>query len=132
MNPANRDYQLGLLHFIHVLVNVDGVVDDRERKVIQGIRGEENIPDSLYSEFEITVSRYTEQEIYYRGVELLNQCSEEEKLCAFVHLYRLAEADSLVHVKEVRFLLYGIKVTRIEFEDVVLSARLVQAQKAAA
>lgn len=117
-NPNNLSFQLGLLHFVHLLVTVDGHIDDRERKAIAAICKEENIADSIVLDFQTM----KEQEIYTRGVEYLNQCSEEERLTAFVHLYKLAEADTSISNKEVRFLLYGLKVTNISFEDVVLSA----------
>jgi hypothetical protein len=41
-----------------------------------------------------------------------------------VHLYRLAEADASIHVREVRFLFYGTKSTRLAFDDVMLAAQL--------
>ena len=55
---------------------------------------------------------------------MLNRCSEDEKLTAFVHLYRLTEVDDSVHRKEVRFLLYSLKATNVAFEDVELNAKL--------
>ncbi|MFZ5972794.1 MAG: hypothetical protein ACOYXA_14500 [Bacteroidota bacterium] len=121
-NPNNLSFQLGLLHFVHLLVTVDGHIDDRERKAIAAICKEENIADSIVLDFQTMVETMKEQEIYTKGVEYLNQCSEEERLTAFVHLYKLAEADTSISNKEVRFLLYGLKVTNISFEDVVLSA----------
>jgi uncharacterized tellurite resistance protein B-like protein len=65
-----------------------------------------------------------EQEIYSAGINLLSTCSDEERLAAFVHLYKLAEADSSISNKEVRFLLYGLKINNVSFEDVVLSANM--------
>ena len=44
-------------------------------------------------------------------------------------LYRLAEADTSISSKEVRFLIYGLKLTHIDFEDVILSASLAKANK---
>jgi uncharacterized tellurite resistance protein B-like protein len=120
----NINFQLGLLHFVHLLVTVDGHVDDRERAAIDLIKNEENISDDVFLDFQMNVTTYSEQEIYSKGVELLNACTEEERLTAFVHLYRLAEADTSITNKEVKFLLYGLKVTNISFEDVVLSASM--------
>ena len=124
MMNTNINYQLGLLHFAHLLANVDGVVDDREKKAMWSIKEKEKIADSVFYEFEKRIATEKEQEIYEEGVALLNSCSEEERLCAFVHLYRLAESDKHVHIKEVRLLLYGIKEAKIEFDDVILSSRL--------
>lgn len=118
------NFQLGLLHFVHLLANVDGVVDEREKKAMWSIKDEEKIADSVFHEFEKRIAMEKEQDIYKEGVDLLNSCSEEERLCAFVHLYRLAEADENIHIREVRLLLYGIKEAKIEFEDVLMSARL--------
>ncbi len=126
---TNIDFQLGLLHFVHLLVNVDGRIDDREKAAILAIREEEKISDSVAQEFEKYVQTNSEQEIYSKGVDLLNTCTEEEKLCAFVHLYRLAEADTSISNKEVKFLIYGLKLTHIDFEDVILSAGLTKANK---
>jgi len=123
------NYQLGLLHFAHLLVTVDGFVDEREKKAMHDLQLEEQISEPVYLEFEKTITPKSEREVFQQGVTLLNQCSEQEKLCALVHLYRMAEADNLVHVKEVRLLLYSLKATNVEFEDVVLSARMVKAGK---
>jgi uncharacterized tellurite resistance protein B-like protein len=121
---SNPDFQLGLLHFVHILVTVDGRIDDRERVAISAIRKEEGITDEVFHDFEKSISKSSEQEIYSKGMELLNACSEEERLIAFVHLYRLAEADTSISNKEVKFLLFGLKATNLSFEDVVLSAGL--------
>jgi uncharacterized tellurite resistance protein B-like protein len=118
----SRDFHLGLLHFVHILVTVDGHIDDRERAAIQSIKKEENIPDSTFEEFEKKAETASEQEIYEDGINHLTTCADEEKLAAFVHLYKLAEADKNITNKEVRFLLYGVKATKISFEDVVLTA----------
>jgi hypothetical protein len=123
----NQNYQLGLLHFAHLLVTVDGFIDDREKNAINSLLKEEQIPEEVYNDFQKLVKSKSEREIYDRGVKLLSQCSEEEKLSALVHLYRLSEIDNNVHVKEVRLLLYSLKATNVEFEDVVLSAKMLKA-----
>ena len=41
------NYQLGLLHFVHLLVMVDGVIDERERKAVQAILSEEQVPERV-------------------------------------------------------------------------------------
>src|SRR6266487_4534722 len=123
----SQNYQLGLLHFAHLLVTVDGFIDDREKTAMISLIKEEQIPDQLYADFQKTVNTRSQHEVYDRGVKLLSTCSDEEKLSALVHLYRLSEIDNNVHVKEVRLLLYSLKATNVEFEDVVLSARLLRA-----
>lgn len=108
----NITFQVGLLHFVHLLAMVDGSIDQREKAAIRKIKLEEKIPDWVFDDFEESLFQRTEREIFEEGVELLNRCSEEERLTAFVHLYRLSEADDSIHVKEVRFLLYSLKATK--------------------
>ena len=119
---TNKTYQIGLLYLVHLLISADGVVDENEKKALNKIKEKENIPDSLFKEFETQVAIKKERDIYQEGIELLNKCSEEEKLNAFVHLYKMSEVDGRVHVKEVRLLLYSIKMAGIEFNDVVMRA----------
>lgn len=118
----NTNYQLGLLHLVNLLVHVDGKVDDSERQAILAIKEEENIPDSLYQNFQTRLQTMTEQEVYAKAHEHLVKCTDEERLSAFVHLYKLAQADSSISNKEVKFLLLGLKLNNLSFEDVVLSA----------
>jgi hypothetical protein len=123
-HPVN--FHLGMLHFAHLLVNADGVVDLREKKALTELQKEEQIPDSLLGEFQLSVQHKSEREVFQRGVDLLNLCGNEEKLRALAHLYCLAEADNMVHVKEVRLLLYSLKATTVDFDQVVMTARLMK------
>ncbi|MBI3220866.1 MAG: TerB family tellurite resistance protein [Bacteroidetes bacterium] len=118
------NFKLGLLHFVHLLVTVDGHIDDRERAAILEIKEEEQIPDKMFHDFEAKAETANEQQIYFDGNELLSACSDDERLAAFVHLYKLAEADATISNKEVRFLLYGLKANKVSFEDVVLTANM--------
>ncbi len=118
----NIDFQLGLLNLLHLIVNVDGTVDEREREAMKRIREEEQIPDSVFQEFQERLTKTSEEKIYEQGLAHLAKCTDEERLTAFVHLYRLAEADKNISSKEIRFLFYGLKETKLNFEDVILSA----------
>ena len=118
----NINFQQGLLHLVHLIVNVDGHIDDRERVAMKKIREEEKIPDAVYLEFEKNVEAQTEDSIYENGMEYLSKCTDDERLVVFVHLYKLAEADSTISPKEIRFLFYGLKETKLNFEDIVMSA----------
>jgi len=119
----NTNYQLGLLYLVHLLVSADGIVDDNELAALQNIKTREGISDEIFETFERDVMVKKEKEIYQRGIEMLNQCDDTEKLKAFVTLYKISEIDGRVHVKEVRLLLYSIKMTGIEFDDVVHHAK---------
>jgi uncharacterized tellurite resistance protein B-like protein len=115
----NKNYHLGLLYMVHLIISSDGEISEAEKKALNEIRKREGVPDETFEEFKTHVASKKEREIYMGGIEFLNKCSDAEKLEAFAHLYRLSEADGNVHVKEVRFLLYSIRMTGIEFNDVV-------------
>lgn len=120
----NKNYQFGLLYLIHLLMSADGVVDQNETEALEKVKAKESIPDSVYTEFRNKIADKKGREIYQAGIEYINQCTDEEKLNVFITLYKMSEVDGRVHVKEVRLLLYCIKVTGIEFDDVVAKAAL--------
>jgi uncharacterized tellurite resistance protein B-like protein len=120
---ASRNSQLGLLYISHLLIGADGSIDEKEFQALSKIKVKESIPDSLFKEFELAVTGKNEREIYKVGMELINSCTDEEKLNSFVHLYKLSEIDGRVHVKEIRLLLYTIKNAKIEFNEVVARAQ---------
>jgi uncharacterized tellurite resistance protein B-like protein len=115
----SRDYRLGLLYLVHLLISADGVIDDNEQAAMKKVMEKEGIPLSLFEEFQAGILDKKERDIYQAGIEFLNRCTDDEKLRAFVHLYRMSEVDGRVHVKEVRLLLYSIKMAGIEFNHVV-------------
>jgi len=118
-----KSYHLGLLYMIHLLISSDGEVSSDEEQAWDVIKTKEGISNDLFTSFRKNLEGKKEREIYQEGIEALNQCTDEEKLDAFAHLYRLSEADGNVHVKEVRLLLYSIRMTGIEFNDVVEHAK---------
>jgi uncharacterized tellurite resistance protein B-like protein len=127
--PTHSIYHQGLLLFAHLLMNVDGVVDERELKALEEIRKEENIPEETFSVFRETITKKPEKDLYHDGIDMLNNCSEQERLCALVHLYRLSESDFSIHPREVRLLLYSLKRTDVDFDEIELTARLVNARR---
>lgn len=119
----SKKYQTGLLHLVHLVITADGVIDRREEEAFEKIRKAEDISDEVYSSFIEEVRLKKERDIYLDGIKLINDCDDEEKIMAFVHLYKLSEADAQVHVKEIRLLLYSIKLSGVEFNDVVERAK---------
>ena len=120
----NKNYQFGLLYLIHLLMSADGVIDENETQALNKIRTREGIPENVFLEFKREISEKKGRDIYQAGIEHMNLCTDEEKLKAFVILYKMSEVDGRVHVKEVRLLLYCIKVSGIEFDDVVAQASI--------
>jgi uncharacterized tellurite resistance protein B-like protein len=119
----NKNYHLGLLYLVKLLIDADGVADTKELEAIRKIKEIEHISDETFDEFEKPLSELKERDIYERGINLINSCSREEKLNAFSILYCLSEVDGRVHVKEIKLLLYSIKSAGVEFDDVVNHAK---------
>lgn len=115
----NKNYQLGLLYLVHLLVSADGVVDEKELAALDKIKSREKIPDDVFNQFRNEIAEKKERTIYQAGIELFNQCSDQEKLRGFAILYKMSEVDGRVHVKEVRLLLYSSRMSGVEFDDVV-------------
>jgi len=132
LTQQHSAYHQGLLHCAHLLMSVDGVVDERETNTLQTICKEENIAPVEFTLFQQAIASKSEKQIYLDGLNLLNECTKQERLCALVHLFTITESDETVHRKEVRFLLYSLKGTDVDFEDIEMTARLVKAQKACA
>lgn len=119
----NKNYHLGILYLMRLLINADGVIDAHEYEAVKRVTKFEKIPENTVISFEKDALTKNEKELYQSGIEYINQCSDEEKLNAFVHLYKLSEADGNVHVKEVRLLLYSIRMAKVEFNEVVARAK---------
>lgn len=117
-----HNYHLGLLCLTHLLVCADGIMDQVEIDALKIIKEKERISDSVFKQFQDLVRDKKEREVFQIGIDLINQCSNDEKLNVFVTLYKLSEVDGRVHVKEIRLLLYSIRLTGIEFNDVVNKA----------
>ena len=132
INPKTEtmknNYQLGLLHIAHSLINTDGKIDDREMDIIHKIKTEEHIDDAVFLEFSRSITLAKGRDIFNRGLNLLNTCTEEEKICAFVYLFKLAEADDSISMKEVRLLMDALKLTNTDFKDVTLSSDLTKSK----
>jgi uncharacterized tellurite resistance protein B-like protein len=118
----NENYHLGLLCLAHLLVSADGNVDGVETDALGIIRKKEIITEAGFNTFLSFIRGKSEREIYDAGINLVNGCTEAEKLQVFTTLYKLSEVDGRVHVKEIRLLLYSIKHSGIEFDDVVNKA----------
>lgn len=115
----------GLLSLVHILINADGVVNSSEQMALLKIVQKESIPQQVFENFLEDVKIKKPREIYQDGIDKINNCTEEEKLRAFVHLYKISQIDGSVHVKEVRLLLYSTKMAQVEFDDVVAEANKV-------
>ena len=105
-------FELALLHIIHWLMDAKNEINDQERKIIQLIREEENISESVCKAFEASLSIVNKKIIQERSIALLGQCSKRERLRAFVQLSRLANAYKNLDMKEVCALFSGVNTSQ--------------------
>ena len=52
----NKNYQLGLLYLVHLLMSADGVIDENEVQALSDLKIKEGIPDSTFNEFNKAIS----------------------------------------------------------------------------
>lgn len=120
-------YSTGLLSLISVLVSSDGEISEKELEYVEKIRQSEGIQKGLFDSIRTSILGKPEKEVYQIGIEAINQCSDAEKLRAFVKMYQMANADGIIHVKEVRLLLYAIKTANVDINMVVRTAEAASA-----
>lgn len=116
LNP-NSDYQLGLLHFIHLLT-AQFEAGEALAEVFEHIRSEEGIPEELHRDFLEYAHGKSDGKIFEEGLRMLHNCSEEEKISAILQLLRLAHADMRIEKKEVKMLFHSLQVKQ-DFEEVL-------------
>ena len=119
----DQTYHSGLLYLIHLLMGVDGDINETELVALKKVREYEKITDDLYQKFEGAIRTLREREIYNQGIQLIGKCTPEERLRIFATLYKMSEVDGRVHQKEIKLLLYSIEKAGIEFDDVVNAAK---------
>lgn len=119
------DRQYALLYLIHLLVYSDGEYDESEKDAVLKICDQEGVSHSDYQQFFLETLELTEREIFERGMEHVEASSAEDQLAVFVWLYKLSEADGMVHAKEVRFLLYSLRRTNLDLDDIKAAAKKV-------
>jgi uncharacterized tellurite resistance protein B-like protein len=115
--------QQALLYLTYLLVYSDGEFDEHERHAINYICEQEGISENEYQEFLINCLEMPEREIFEKGLSFVEDCSEDEKAAVFIWLYKLSEADGMVHAKEVRFLLYSLRRASIDFDQIKDAAK---------
>ena len=115
-------YSTGLIALTTILINSDGEISEKELEYIEKIRESEGISESLFNSIRDSILGKTEREVYQIGIDSVNRCSEGEKLRIFVKMYQMAMADGVIHVKEVRLLLYAVKITNVDINTVVRMA----------
>lgn len=107
---------------MHLLISADGTIDDHEVKALELVRSRERISPDFFKNFIESLKGKKDRELFDIAINTINGCTDEEKLHVFVILYKLAEVDGRVHLKEIKLLLWALRLAKIEFEEVVAKA----------
>lgn len=116
---TQENYAQALLHLTYLLIWSDNEITEKELSYLKAIKQEEGISDAEFKEFNDSIIWKKGREIYQYGIKLINDCPNEFKVRAFVKLFQLANSDNVFHVKEVRLLLYAVKLANLDFEIVM-------------
>jgi len=119
---TNDHYRRGLLFISFLLINSDREITDNELYHIHKMRVEEGMSDEEFTDHFKSLIGKSEREIYQIGIDAINLCTDEQKLRVFVRLYQMALIDKVLSVKEVRFIFYAIKGTRVDINEVMMMA----------
>ena len=101
-------FQEGLLYLAHSASAVDGFDHIAEKRAIKRMIEHEKIPEDLHLKVDRTAKSVSDKEIYRKGITCFMQIPKEERLRGLAWLYKLIEADGMVHIKEARWMLYVI------------------------
>jgi hypothetical protein len=113
------NYHKGLLFVTYLLINSDKEISDNELYYLHKMRVEEGISDDVFTEHFKSLLGKDEREIYQIGIDAINLCSDDQKVKAFTLLYQMALSDKVLRVKEVRFILYAIKLAQVDINTIV-------------
>ncbi len=120
---THENYAQALLHLTYLLIWSDSEISGDEIHYLDKIKESEGISDMVFKQFNDSVIGKTGREIYQTGIKMINDCSAEFKIRAFVKLFQLANADGVFHVKEVRLLLYAAKLADLDFEYIMAEVK---------
>ncbi len=120
---THDNYAQALLHLTYLLIWSDSEISGDEIYYLDKIKESEGISNAVFDQFNNSVIGKTGREIYQSGIKMINDCSLELKIRAFVKLFQLANADGVFHVKEVRLLLYATKLADLDFESIMAEVK---------
>jgi hypothetical protein len=67
----NKNYQLGLLYLVKLLIDADGIADEKELEALRLIKKHEQISDDVFREFEAGFQQFNERKVYDTGLDLI-------------------------------------------------------------
>lgn len=119
----NSNFNTGLLFITYLLMDSDQEISENELNYLDSVRLEAGIDEVEFRTFYNSAFGKSEREIYQIGMDAINKCTDTEKIQIFVNLYGMALADSVLRVKEVRFILYATRMADVSMEHVIEMAK---------
>jgi hypothetical protein len=113
------NYHKGLLFVTYLLINSDKEISDNEMYYLHKMRVEEGMSDKMFAEQFKSLIGKSEEEIYQIGIDSLNHCPYKYKVRAISKLYNMALTDKILRTREIRFILYAIKLSHLEVDSVI-------------
>jgi hypothetical protein len=113
------NYHKGLLFVTYLLINSDKEISDNEMYYLHKMRVEEGMSDRMFAEQFKSLIGKSEEEIYQIGIDSLNHCPYKYKVRAISKLYNMALTDKVLRTREIRFILYAIKLSHLEVDSVI-------------
>lgn len=113
------NYHKGLLFVTYLLINSDKEISDNEMYYLHKMRVEEGMSDKMFAEHFKSLIGKSEEEIYQIGIDSLNHCPYKYKVRAISKLYNMALTDKVLRTREIRFILYAIKLSHLEVDSVI-------------
>ena len=108
-----------LLYLTFSVALADGVRMRAEEKAINRILEHENISESMYQKFIADSEKLSVDEMHQIGIEAIKKCQPTDRLRAYGWIYKIMEVDGRVDVREAKFLLYALKDSDIELDEVI-------------
>jgi len=98
-------FKLGLLHLLYLVTNCDDDLSHKEITYLNSVLANNDISEHLLNTFRQSLNNSSHEELYRKGIALLNKCSEEYRLRAIGIIYQMAKSDGQIHPREERLML---------------------------
>lgn len=112
LTDNKTNYFSGLVTLYHLLINADGVIDDKELEMGELMKKHESIDDWEFNYYLNKISDKNDEEIIQQCVESLNKCDYDWKVKCIAWMSLIANSDGFMAPEEWK-LIYHIYNTAL-------------------
>lgn len=112
-----------VLYLTFSVALADGVRVHAEEQVINMILQHEDISEAVYQKFLKDSDQLSVEEMRQIGIEAIKDSEENDKLRVYGWVYKVIEVDGMVDIREAKFLLYALRDSNIELDDVIQTSK---------